>query len=240
MRTPLLLASFALVAIGFLAAAFSELGLQGDAPEPAARPAPPPPPSPVDAASVGAIDGVLMAPDGAPVAGAAVWITDPMRGWAPPRREASHALRHEGGTFVPPLLVAQVGDRVEVASGDGQLHTLEARSAAGRVRLNWPMLPGESVRHTLAASALGDLRVTCGVMGHAGTERPGRLVVLRHPYRAYTDEQGRFTIEGVPSGTWPLAAATAQGAVARVDVAVAAGATVRAALRLTSAPATAP
>lgn len=151
---------------------------------------------------------------GAPAALAVVFIDKPGPGLplsseAPPFKITVEASRYRG------LVHAGRTDATfEVESKDPQLHTLHLYElgpggAASRAVMNVPVPAGGAPRPFTAPEA-GIYEARCD---NHSTERAS-VVVVDHPYVARADEQGQFTLAGVPEGPLTLvvvARAPAQG-----------------------------
>lgn len=100
--------------------------------------------------------------------------------------------------FVPHAAVVTVGSKLEIRNRDAVLHTAHAYFAE-TFNLALPTMAPAVVR-TLNAS--GIVMISCDRHGWMSAY----LRVDPHPYHAVSDAQGRFTIEGVPSGSYQLKA----------------------------------
>ncbi len=89
------------------------------------------------------------------------------------------------------------GDEVEMVSAEPAHHMLRARGAA-YFTLPFPD-PDKPLRRTLAAIGLVELTSGAGYYWAAA-----ELFVDDHPYYAVTDRDGRFTLPGVPPGSYEL------------------------------------
>jgi plastocyanin len=126
------------------------------------------------------------------VRNAVVWFTDlPNPKEARPPREK---LDQQGCTFVPHVLVAQLGATVDVVNSDKALHNVRAQ--AGEQRLfNYAMpIPGHVVPTQLKKE--GIYKLSCDV--HPWMR--GWLLVLPTAKYAVSGEDGTYTIAGVPPG----------------------------------------
>jgi len=102
--------------------------------------------------------------------------------------------------FVPHVLVAAVGQVIEIRNSDGIIHTAHAYDEARQTLFNVALpVYKRLVRRTLTHP--GIYRIVCDV-GH--TWMSAYVVVLGHPYAAVTDGSGRFRIPGVPPGIYRL------------------------------------
>jgi hypothetical protein len=205
------------------AASAGPAGLAGAWSTASAGPREAPVPSVIDPARTGILAGRVSDAGGAPVAGAAVWIADGLRGrvFAPPAERVE--LSDTGSGFGPALSIVQTFQPVALRSLDGALHTAHAADADGRQLFNYPVLPDEP-RALVFERAPGLVTLTCKVHGH--DERTARLVVVAHPFAALTDESGRFRFEGVPAGELELVVWAAAAGELRRDVLLQAGAEV--------------
>lgn len=110
-------------------------------------------------------------------------------------------LINRGGPFTPGILVASVGTTASFRSADGLFHTAQL-SSTGRL-LTQLALPanGLDARYTFTAPGV----VTLSDERHPEAD-PAYIVVVENRYFDISDGQGRFTIAGVPAGTYTLQA----------------------------------
>lgn len=102
-------------------------------------------------------------------------------------------------TFDPSLLVVAVGASVDFPNRDPFFHNVFSYSAAGRFDLGrYPR--GES--KGVAFEEPGIVKVYCEV--HESMR--AAILVTESGYHAVPDDEGRFTIEDVPPGTYKLVA----------------------------------
>jgi len=111
---------------------------------------------------------------------------------APPA-EGTAVMDQKNLRFVPHVLAIQRGTTVEFPNNDPLSHNVFSISPAKRFNLG--MYPqGES--RSLKFDEAGVVEVLCNVH----LEMSGFIVVLKNPYFAKTDAQGRFRISGIPAG----------------------------------------
>jgi plastocyanin len=115
-------------------------------------------------------------------------------------RDEPHArMDQQKETFMPHVLAIIAGTTVDFPNNDRTYHNVFSlsktrsfdlgRYAAGR---------SKSVRFDKP----GIVRVFCDIHSHMSAY----ILVFSHPYFAVTDEQGRYTIGGVPAGTYTVVA----------------------------------
>lgn len=111
---------------------------------------------------------------------------------APPA-EGTAVMDQKNLRFVPHVLAIQRGTTVQFPNNDPLSHNVFSISPAKRFNLG--MYPqGES--RSLKFDEAGVVEVLCNVH----LEMSGFIVVLKNPYFAKTDAQGRFRISGIPAG----------------------------------------
>ncbi len=156
--------------------------------------------------STGTVTGVVVDARGTPVAGALVFVSAGLERFvfAPPREPV--VLENGGRGLRPELAVVMVGQKVLLRSADVALHTVVAESG-GRWRSNTP-IPAGRARPIRFKEAQGVVNLRCTV--HPG-EQTARLVVLGHPFFAFTPSDGRFTFAKVPAAALRVSALTAGG-----------------------------
>jgi plastocyanin len=118
-----------------------------------------------------------------------------------PKQPSTKQIAQKDLTFVPALLPAQVGTRVEFPNLDDTYHSIFSYSPAkrfdlGRYRPEERPIPSE----VFDTSGLVTLR--CDIHEHMR----GLILVLNTPYFVMTDAEGRYRLRGLPSGQYTLKA----------------------------------
>lgn len=103
-----------------------------------------------------------------------------------------------GCRFHPHVLVVPVGQEFELLNSDGILHNFHTTSSKNPV-INKAQ-PKFKRKLMLKVDKPEIIRVNCDV--HEWMN--GWLVATEHPYVAVTDENGSFTIDGIPPGTYDI------------------------------------
>jgi plastocyanin len=102
-------------------------------------------------------------------------------------------------TFVPHVLAITAGTTVEFPNSDRIYHNVFSLSKTARFDLGrYAAGRSKSVRF----DSPGIARVFCEIHSHMNAF----ILVFSHPFYAVTDEEGRYRIDGVPSGTYTVAA----------------------------------
>jgi len=118
---------------------------------------------------------------------------------APPRKPLPSVMRQEGLTFVPHVLAVPLGSTIEFPNGDSIFHNVFSLSKAASFDLGrYPKGSSKSVRF----DSPGIVRVFC----HIHSDMTGVIVVLDNPFFAVPDASGRYSIDGVPPGTYRVMA----------------------------------
>lgn len=157
------------------------------------------PPTPIKPAETGTIHGKVTAEDGKPAAGALVFVSSGLESYVFSPVEQPIELVHDGTGIVPRLSVAQRSQPIFVRGTDEHLHTFVA-VAGGRTMINVPILrTGEKSRVSFA-EAQGVMSLRCSVHQQSPSEQASTLVVLAHPFSAFTADDGTFRLDGVPAG----------------------------------------
>jgi plastocyanin len=109
-------------------------------------------------------------------------------------------LDNRGCRFMPRVQVASLGTLLEIRNSDAILHTAHAYREPDQTTFH-VALPHfrEQVRVILHTPGL--LRIICDV-GHVWME--AYILVTDNPFTTVTDAQGRFSLTGVPAGTYRL------------------------------------
>jgi plastocyanin len=119
---------------------------------------------------------------------------------APAGELAEVKLTNRRCRFVPHVLAARVGAELAVVNDDPVLHNLRARIPGPREVMNVVQpTQGQVSRRTIKRD--GVMYLHCD----AHTVMQGWMLAFDHPYFAVTDDEGRFTINAVPPGTYRLA-----------------------------------
>ncbi|HXY40568.1 MAG TPA: carboxypeptidase regulatory-like domain-containing protein [Vicinamibacteria bacterium] len=115
----------------------------------------------------------------------------------PQPRRATLDQRNE--SFVPYVLAITVGSTVDFPNSDRTYHNVFSLSKARSFDLGrYPRGQSRSVRFDQP----GVVRVFCEIHSHMSAW----ILVFAHPYFAATDAEGRYRIDGVPPGSYTLAA----------------------------------
>lgn len=150
-----------------------------------------------DVADLGAHDGHgLREPTARPPSVVYLELRPPTADAAPVPGRAVLDQRDEA--FVPSVLAITVGSTVEFPNSDPTYHNVFSLSKPKRFDLGrYPRGQSRSVRFDKP----GIVRVFCELHSHMSAW----ILVFAHPYFATTDLEGRFRIDGVPSGSYQLA-----------------------------------
>jgi plastocyanin len=146
------------------------------------------------AAGTGTIKGTVTTADGP--AGDAVVLVDAPPSPAPPG--APHAVMDQRNeAFVPHVLAIAVGTTVDFPNSDPVLHNVSSASPAKQFDLG--MFPPGTVR-SVTFDRPGVVAIRCNVHPRMSAF----VVVHSSPWVAVTDARGRYTIGGVPAGTYAV------------------------------------
>ncbi|MBI3179921.1 MAG: carboxypeptidase regulatory-like domain-containing protein [Deltaproteobacteria bacterium] len=142
----------------------------------------------------GVVAGEVTAPSSKLRAGVVVYLEKVPGPFRPPAEPA--VIDQAGMKFVPRVLPVLRGTTVAFRNSDPVRHNVFTPDAEKYNLGTWPT--GESRSHTFAKS--GVYRQLCNVH----PEMEAFVVVLDNPHYVMTDEQGRFTLRGVPPGSYTL------------------------------------
>jgi plastocyanin len=135
-----------------------------------------------------------VSPDGA-LADAIVFVAD-APSEPPPPEPTSVSLDQQRCSFLPAVVAARAGTRLEIHNSDPLVHNVRATSPAGGNWINVAMpLEGMKLDRALPDAA-GTWKVHCDV--HPWMR--GALRTFEHPYFAATDTRGRFRLSPALSG----------------------------------------
>lgn len=106
------------------------------------------------------------------------------------------SLHQTGCKFIPHILIIPVRTPLQIFNNDGILHNIHSSSKKNRpFNLAQPKYK-KKIEKTFKKPEIVKLR--CDV--HSWMT--GYIVVVDHPYHAITNENGKFTISGLPPGTY--------------------------------------
>jgi plastocyanin len=145
-------------------------------------------------ADTGTIKGTVTTVAG-PTADAVVLVDAPPAAVPPGAPRAVMDLSNE--TFVPHVLAIAVGTTVDFHNSDPVLHNVTSASPAKAFDLGM-FAKGET--RSVAFDRPGEVAIGC----HVYPRMSAFVVVHSNPWFAVTDARGRYTIGGVPAGTYPV------------------------------------
>lgn len=128
-----------------------------------------------------------------------VYIKD-FKGTAPAPK-GSTQLKQSGCVYIPHVTGLLVGQKLEILNDDPLLHNLHATPSVNKEFNVGQPKKGMKSEFTFDKEEVG-MPVKCDV--HPWMK--SYIHVLKHPYFAVTDENGKFTISGVPAGTYTVEA----------------------------------
>lgn len=140
-----------------------------------------------------ALDGRVLDAHG-PIAGALLWIDHPAPGEPLPPPQA-HSVSLVDGRWSEAVYLAHSHDSFVLSNPTPQLHTFHL-AAGGRTFKNVPLTPGSSAKQ-LSAIPPGEYELSCD---NHPTEK-SLIVVLTHPYAAFTNSAGEYQLRNVPVGS---------------------------------------
>lgn len=181
--------------------------------ETAERPAP----SEIADARRGAIEGWVRDRDQRPIPGVLVYVSRGLERYVFDSPESAVEVTDDGREFTPRVAVSQERQPLIFRSVDRQLHTVLATTESGATAFNHPLLAGGAAAEFVPSRAYGWLRLGCTI--HRGREQ-GSLLILGHPFFAWTGADGAFRLEHVPAGALELVARRPDGAVIKSELAL--------------------
>lgn len=135
-------------------------------------------------------------------AGGVRWAVVTLDGMPPgtpgPQMDPSVVLDNLRCRFSPHVLVAEVGQTLELHNSDPILHNADARMG-GDALFNLALPPDRMSRQRLDRP--GTIAVTCDVR-HSWMS--GFVVVANHPFHTTTDAYGAYELDDVPPSTYTL------------------------------------
>ncbi len=130
-----------------------------------------------------------------------------------------------GEQFVPHLLAITVGTIVDFPNSDTTFHNVFSFARGNSFDLGrYP--PGRNGGHKFDTP--GIVPVSCDIHSHMSAY----ILVFNHPFFAVTDDDGRYSITGVPPGTYTLVVWSELGQAENKAVSLGEGETVEADFRV--------
>ncbi len=100
--------------------------------------------------------------------------------------------------YDPHLLIVPVNKQIKILNSDGILHNIHTYGKLNRsVNLAQPRF---KKKLKLTLDKLEKVQVRCDIHGWMSAW----FIVVDHPYYAVTDSAGKFSLSGIPSGTYTL------------------------------------
>ena len=121
--------------------------------------------------------------------------------FAKPPSPPTKQLAQKDFTFIPALLPVQVGTRVEFPNFDDTYHSIFSYSPAKRFDLG-RYRPEERPIPSVVFDQPGLVTLRCDIHEHMR----GLILVLNTPYFVVTSADGRFRLNGLPTGDYILKA----------------------------------
>jgi len=128
-------------------------------------------------------------------------------------------LNQRGEQFIPHVLAITVGTTVDFPNNDAEFHNVFSLSKTKTFNLgNYPK--GQS--RAVVFDKPGIVPVSCDIHRHMSAY----ILVFSHPFFSVTDDDGAFTIPGVPPGAYKLTAWSELGQAEPRMITVTAGGTI--------------
>ena len=150
------------------------------------------------ALATGTVQGTVQDTSGEPVADAVVFLADVPGTFDLPKKPV--VMDQRDFLFVPRVLPVVVGTTVDFLNSDAVRHNVFSPDGSGYNLGTWPT--GETRSHTFAECE--EFPCVYTQLCNVHPEMEGFVVVLPNPFFARTDASGRFTIAGIPPGTYTL------------------------------------
>jgi plastocyanin len=146
---------------------------------------------------------------GRPIADAVVWIDAP---GARQTGKASEAILNQRDVqFAPRVLAVQVGTKVKFPNNDRVFHNVFSYHDGTRFDLG--LYPVGAVKE-VPFDRPGLSRIFCNIH----PQMAAYLMVLDTPFFAVSDREGRFTLTGLPPGTYPYHAWRPGGSIINDEI----------------------
>jgi plastocyanin len=145
-------------------------------------------------------ESVVLGADGA-LQNVFVYVKDGLGSLRFPVPSTAVVLDQKGCRYVPHVLGAQVGQRVEIVNSDPTLHNIHAVPMSNREFNTGQPIPGMKHTHQFTAREVM-VPFKCDV--HPWMR--AYIGVLDHPFFAVTSANGSFELKGLPPGTYTVEA----------------------------------
>jgi plastocyanin len=107
-------------------------------------------------------------------------------------------IQQNGCDYFPHVQVVTVGTKLKIVNNDDLMHNIHAYDDKGESRFNLAQ-PFKGLSNSYTVKAPGFLKLVCD-SGHPWMR--AFVVVSDTPWSAVTGDDGNFTIDGVPAGTY--------------------------------------
>lgn len=145
------------------------------------------------------IGGRVVDPQGKPVREAVVFVDQLPPGMAAPGGQRTATIDQINKEFVPHVLPVAVGTEVAFPNHDQIHHHVYSLSRTKTFEI--PLYKGESAP-PVRFDQVGAVKLGCNIHDWMS----GVILVVPTPYFAVTDEQGAFTLQDMPPGTYGVVA----------------------------------
>lgn len=150
-----------------------------------------------NAEAAGSISGTVTS-RGEGVVDAVVYIDSINGNFLPPKKNP--VMDQKNLTFIPHVMPILIGTTVDFINSDDVLNNVFTPSWAGR-RFNLGTYPKGIVR-SFTFNRVGEVIILCNIH----PEMEAYILVLKNPFFAITDKEGKFSIAEVPPGKYTLRA----------------------------------
>jgi plastocyanin len=139
--------------------------------------------------------------DGKSLGNVFVYVKDGLGNYAYDPPTAAAVIDQKGCRYTPHVMGVRVGQKIEIVNSDPTLHNIHATPKANSEFNTGQPMQGMKTEHTFTAKEVM-VPFKCDVHGwmnaYAG--------VLDHPYFAVTGDDGKFSLKGLPPGTYTVEA----------------------------------
>ena len=143
----------------------------------------------------------LVGSDGKSLGNVFVYVKDGLGNYVydPPAGNAT--IDQKGCRYTPHVFGVRVGQKIEIINSDPTLHNIHATPKANSEFNTGQPMQGMKTEHTFTAKEVM-VPFKCDVHGWMNAY----VGVLDHPFFAVTGEDGKFTLKGLPPGTYTVEA----------------------------------
>jgi plastocyanin len=143
----------------------------------------------------------IVGADGKALGNVLVYVKDGLGNYVYDAPTSSVTIDQKGCRYIPHVLGVRVGQKLEIINSDPTLHNIHATPKVNSEFNTGQPMQGMKTEHTFTAKEVM-VPFKCDVHGWMNAF----AAVLDHPYYGVTGQDGKFTLKGLPPGTYTVEA----------------------------------